>query len=532
MLAGNFGLRYLFRRAEQRAVDATIFADRAKERVVEAAEAAARQEFLTEFWSRQISGDPVAATAPTVPKVLRPSDRRYPDHIDALAAYERARLMSEPRPWSLLGPRLVALQRLHRLAARVRALAEHERLTGEGKPLRQAQTDLATVWAAYRTLVKDGTPMPDDDELLVAGGWRDGSAGAGRDGSSESGQGGSGRGGSAGGGRSGLGRDESGGSPASGPRHWVFPSPVRQGAAWPHYGAVTIGGMREVEVLPEVVRPDWTADGGSSGGGSGRGEAVDRPSAGNEEGRGGIPDAGEAGRGDDREATGGAGGGKGEGGNSGGGQASDGQSDDKEDGGGGAEDCEAGGGDADWGETGRGEVSAGGGASGGGTGRSEAGGGDADGGETRQGEAGGGAGRGGTGPGEAGGGVDGEESGGEAGQSGLEGVVLYSGRERLWPDELADLITESPLWDGGAVRLIVKGGALDPLFVRRLADLLGVDVLVEASVLGGDYGCSSGTVTVLLGAAPGWVTFSADGVSSPSGPLAPGPSTDVAPSPS
>jgi hypothetical protein len=69
------------------------------------------------------------------------------------------------------------------------------------------------VWAAYKQLVKDGTPMPPDHELLPP-------------------------------------ETRPAGEARSGPRHWVYPSPVRQGAAWPHYGAVTIGPLREVVTDP------------------------------------------------------------------------------------------------------------------------------------------------------------------------------------------------------------------------------------------------------------------------------------------
>ncbi len=364
MLAGNFGLRYLFRRAEQRAVDVTISADRAKERVVDAEEAAARQEFLTEFWTRRITGDPVVATQPVAPKVLRPSDPRYPEHLEALAAHERERLMAEPRPWSLLGPRLVALQRLRRLAGRVREFAEHERRTGEGAPLRQARADLAAVWAAYKRLVKDGTPMPDDHELLS-------SVVPPRP------------------------PDLGDSTRVSGPRHSVYPSPVRQGAAWPHYGAVTIGAVRDVPEVPEVVLP------------------VPRP-----------PDpSGDVAGGSD------------------------------------GEDCE---------EAGDGPAATGGD------------------------EGGDGEGRGGAGVGD------------ESGECLTSGVLLYSGAERLWPDELADLIAASPGWGGGPVRLVVRDGSVDAEFVRRLAGLLGVDVLVAPdSVRDGGYGCSSGTVFIFAGPAVG-----------------------------
>ena len=74
---------------------------------------------------------------------------------------------------------------------------------------------------------------------------------------------------------------------------------------------------------------------------------------------------------------------------------------------------------------------------------------------------------------------------------------IYVGDDRLWPDELADLIAESDLWLGGPIRLLVADGVLDDEFLRRLADLLGVAILVPADdVIDDFHRCSSGTVSV------------------------------------
>jgi hypothetical protein len=74
---------------------------------------------------------------------------------------------------------------------------------------------------------------------------------------------------------------------------------------------------------------------------------------------------------------------------------------------------------------------------------------------------------------------------------------IFTGDDRLWPDELADLIAESGSWDGGPIRLLVQDGVVDEEFLRRLADLLGVPILVPAeSVVDGFPRCSSGTLMV------------------------------------
>lgn len=204
VLTSTFALRYLFRRSEQLAVDETIFADRAKERVVETAEAAARRQFFTKLWIRELAA---VTESPKQPPTGPPP---RPDDIEALVAYEREQLLTEPRPWSLLGSRLVALDRLDRLAARVHELAKHEATTGDSRPLRRARIDLANTWAHYEKLVADGTPMPNDAELTPPPRRQTPE----RNGASW---------------------------------HWVYPSPIRQGAAWPHHDDVTIGELREID---------------------------------------------------------------------------------------------------------------------------------------------------------------------------------------------------------------------------------------------------------------------------------------------
>ena len=74
---------------------------------------------------------------------------------------------------------------------------------------------------------------------------------------------------------------------------------------------------------------------------------------------------------------------------------------------------------------------------------------------------------------------------------------IYVGDERLWPDELADLIASSDEWQGGPIRLLVAHGELTEDFLHRLANLLGVAILVPAeSVADGFPRCSEGTLMV------------------------------------
>ncbi|MBB4906428.1 WXG100-like domain-containing protein [Actinophytocola algeriensis] len=179
-IVASFPLRFMHRRAEQHAVDRKIFADRAKERVVEAAEAMAVRGFMQELINREVAEAERVRTAghgphaltpaparPPVPPHLDSADPAYPDHIEALVAHERELLRREPRPLSKLGARLVALQRLDRLVARTRLFSRHEARTGDSGPARQARTDLAKIWQAYRKLVADGTAMPYDHEQYL-----------------------------------------------------------------------------------------------------------------------------------------------------------------------------------------------------------------------------------------------------------------------------------------------------------------------------------------------------------------------------
>ncbi|GHH44131.1 WXG100-like domain-containing protein [Lentzea cavernae] len=170
MLAASFVVKYLFRRAEVLASGELALADRAEEQAAEAAETLALHEFIQRFMAREVlaaTGAPVdpLPAPPQVPKILRKRDRRFPDHIEALTAHERERMLREPRPWSLLGSRLAALNRIDRMTARVREFAAHERHTGQSAPLSRAFTDLSALWTAYQQLVQHGTPMPTDHEL-------------------------------------------------------------------------------------------------------------------------------------------------------------------------------------------------------------------------------------------------------------------------------------------------------------------------------------------------------------------------------
>ncbi len=83
------------------------------------------------------------------------------------------------------------------------------------------------------------------------------------------------------------------------------------------------------------------------------------------------------------------------------------------------------------------------------------------------------------------------------------GTPIHAGDERLWPDELANLVADRPEWTGGPIRLSVRNGQLDPEFGQRLAVLLGVPVLLAPEgVADGFAGCSSGTLEVYNEPAP------------------------------
>jgi hypothetical protein len=167
-IVSSFPLRYAFRHAEQLAVDETILADRVKERPVEIAEALARQRFFTELLSREIE----VATGqrpPHTPRPTSPNGPKWPhvsnpNFVDQMAdhiAHERELLFHEPRPYSLLGQKLAALDRLDRLVQRVRDFAA----AGHQRPLEQARTELRKLWLAYDDLKTHATPMPTDHEL-------------------------------------------------------------------------------------------------------------------------------------------------------------------------------------------------------------------------------------------------------------------------------------------------------------------------------------------------------------------------------
>jgi hypothetical protein len=179
-VAGTFNLRYLFRRSGQLAVDETIHADRNKERIVENEEAEARRRFDTEFYLRKLDAFVNGPTTPSTPPVPAPDpdpDLDLANRSDALVADEREMMFDEPRPWTTLDQRLVALDRLNRLAQRVRDFVQHKLDTGDGKPVEQASKDLNELWEAYKKLKDDGTPMPDDYEQLKPQGMRGGEPG-------------------------------------------------------------------------------------------------------------------------------------------------------------------------------------------------------------------------------------------------------------------------------------------------------------------------------------------------------------------
>lgn len=167
-IVASFPLRYLFRHAEQLAVDETIFADRNKERPVEEAEAAARQRFLLEFFTREIgvaTGQVTPSTPPTRPADPDPNAPDFADQIDALVEYERETLRNEPRPWSTLGAKLVALARMDTLAQRVRDFHDHAVATGNGRPEQQAREDLNALREAYQELDKDEVARDEDKAM-------------------------------------------------------------------------------------------------------------------------------------------------------------------------------------------------------------------------------------------------------------------------------------------------------------------------------------------------------------------------------
>jgi hypothetical protein len=171
------GLKYLMRRAEQRAVDEKVLADRADERRVEAVRADERRKFDLEFWTRRIAaaaqanGNPIAPepapAPPNVPTALNRKDPSYPDHVRAITAHEREKMLHDPRPWSLTDARLDGLRRIDVQAERVRDFLTRQQLGALSEPaqLDQARLDLSNLLAAYQELVKHGTPMPADDEL-------------------------------------------------------------------------------------------------------------------------------------------------------------------------------------------------------------------------------------------------------------------------------------------------------------------------------------------------------------------------------
>lgn len=166
--------KYLWRRNEQNKVDETVLRDRDRERPIEEREAAAIRELLTEYGLREIEAAETGNTTrnPT-PQVRKPADPTNPEEIDTFVADESELLANELRPVALIGARLMALERLARIANRVRIFEAYEQQTGNSKPVTQARTDLAALYDAYQDMTNSrnqktyGEPMPADHEVLA-----------------------------------------------------------------------------------------------------------------------------------------------------------------------------------------------------------------------------------------------------------------------------------------------------------------------------------------------------------------------------
>ena len=173
----SFKNRFLFRRIGQRKVDESIKADRRKDRVIEKAEAEARQKFETEYFLRRlqefVTGQPMQRAVPSAKPDADP-DVHYANRTDAMIASERERMFLEERPWTTLNQRLLALDQLSTQAQRVRDFVQHKLDTGNERPLRQAVKDLSDMLTDFKNLKQDGTPMPDDHERLKPEGARGG----------------------------------------------------------------------------------------------------------------------------------------------------------------------------------------------------------------------------------------------------------------------------------------------------------------------------------------------------------------------
>jgi hypothetical protein len=130
--------------------------------LAENAEAQARQRFLLDFFTREIDIAAGRATPPALPArpaTPDPRDATFADDVDALVDYERARLSQEPRPWSTLGAKLDLLDRMTALAQRIRDFHDG----GHSRPEQQAREDLHALRQAYDEL-DNGEPAPHDHE--------------------------------------------------------------------------------------------------------------------------------------------------------------------------------------------------------------------------------------------------------------------------------------------------------------------------------------------------------------------------------
>jgi len=162
--------KFHFRAAEQQAGNDEIAFNQAKDRAADAAKAERTGQYTEEFLNRELAEATDKDNAPTppaqqkVPMVIGPRDPRYADYAKKLAAEERARLAREPRPYSLFDARRQGLDRIDKLADKLKKAALHAERTGNDRPLKRAADKLAAARLHYQRLVNDGTPMPTDDE--------------------------------------------------------------------------------------------------------------------------------------------------------------------------------------------------------------------------------------------------------------------------------------------------------------------------------------------------------------------------------
>ncbi|HEX6359384.1 hypothetical protein [Actinophytocola sp.] len=172
-LAVTFLPKYALRRNEQNKVNETIFRDRDRERPIEEATAEALKEIAFEIMKREIDAAVTGNTTrkPT-PTVTQPTDPTDATQIKKFVKEETELLRHEPRAIALIGHRALALKRMTRLVERVRIFEAHAIETGNTEPLKQARTDMAELYKAYKTMTDEndkdyGKPLPDDEETLL-----------------------------------------------------------------------------------------------------------------------------------------------------------------------------------------------------------------------------------------------------------------------------------------------------------------------------------------------------------------------------